>query len=189
MSKKNIANVALDLNCNPHQLCCDEESGLYHAGHFKASLELELIRLERNERSLALVVIEIADLNTSPLWAKAGAALLASLRSIDQGARLGPKIMAAILPDADEYRARRMIGEFLQNLSCDSLLKNLKTKFGLALAQPLAGDSPETLLQKAFLHASSDLGELALDGPPCPEPNTAIAADERSLLFDGFKRL
>ncbi len=172
--------------------CLDEESGLYTPGHFKAALGLELARLDRWERPLNLVLLDLPDLVGERGWAAFGRLIRASLRNIDLAARLGDHRAAVLLPDADSQRGRRWLVSFLAGLNRDPDLAGRPVTFGRALARPWEGRQTEELL--ALATAGLGREELALtaaqgDGEPDGEARTAIAAEERNLLFAGFQAL
>lgn len=168
-------------------LCClDTESGLYHQIHFRAVLNQELARLDRWERPLSLVLLELPDLSPGD-WAVVGRLVRSSLRRIDLAARL----VAVILPDADARRSRRWLADFLTELARAECLTGCLPAYGRALARPWEGHQGEELLALALANLgyedlrAGSYEESEFDG----ESATAIAADERNLLFDGFKTL
>jgi GGDEF domain-containing protein len=173
--------------------CLDEESGLYTPGHFKAALSLELARLDRWERPLSLVLLELPDLAGERGWASFGRLLRASLRNIDLAARLGGHRAAVLWPDADSQRGRRWLVSFLTGLDRDRDLSGRPVTFGRALARPWEGRQTEELL--ALAAAALGREDLTLtaalegNGESDDEVRTAIAAEERNLLFAGFQAL
>ena len=170
--------------------CLDAESGLFHQVHFRSVLNQELARLDRWERPLSLVLLELPDLNPAA-WAAVGRLVRSSLRRIDLAARMDERLVAVLLPDADSHRARRWLAELLAELARTEGLAGCLPAYGRALARPWEGRQSEELLDLAL----ADLGhedlraEACEDGEFDPDSATAIAADERNLLFDGFKAL
>lgn len=168
--------------------CLDEESGLFHQDHFRSVLSQELARLDRWERPLALVILELPH-PEAETWAVFGSVLKNSLRRIDLPARLSGRRAAVILPDADTARVRRWFLELLAELERAGCGQDILC--GRALARPWEGCRAEELLARA----EADLGRedlsgfLADEGDFEQESATAIASDERNLLFAGFKTL
>ncbi|MDR0882888.1 MAG: hypothetical protein LBP55_10215 [Candidatus Adiutrix sp.] len=171
--------------------CLDGESGLYTLTHFWSVLEQEMARLDRWSRPLSLVLLEKpADQGG---WAAFGRLLLASLRPIDLAARLAPSRAAVILPDANSVRARRWFADLSAELEQAGLAPSA---WALALALPRAGREAGEMLAQAEKLLSRDFspeGDCLEDDRPEDDFEeaiaTAIAADERNLLFDGFKAL
>lgn len=170
--------------------CLDTESGLFHQVHFRSVLNQELARLDRWERPLSLVVLNLPDLSPDD-WAALGRLVRSSLRRIDLAARMDERLVAVLLPDADAHRTRRWLADLLAELARTKGLGDCLPAYGRALARPWEGRQGEELLALALanlgredLHAGAgEDGEFDLDSA------TAIAADERNLLFDGFKAL
>lgn len=169
--------------------CLDRESGLFHLDHFRTVLNLELARLDRWGRPLTVVLVEMPDLGGDS-WPVFGRLLLDSLRRIDVAARLNERQAAVILPDADLARSRRWLADFLQDLAKSEELSRHCARCGRAMAMPWEGRLSEDLLAEAFsdLNCEESTGDLADDGS-VEETETAIADDERNLLFAGFKAL
>jgi len=170
--------------------CLDPESGLYHQAHFRSVLNQELARLDRWERPLSLVILELPDLSAAD-WAGVGRRVRSSLRRIDLAARMNEKLVAVILPDADAHRSRRWLTDFLAELARTDYPGGRLPAYGRALARPWEGRQSEELLTEALANLGcEDLNAVPYeDGEFDMESATAIAADERNLLFDGFKAL
>lgn len=170
--------------------CLDEESGLFTPFHFKLVLNQELARLDRWERPLSLALLEISGLDGGT-WKLFSRLLYGSLRNIDSAARLSAKRVAVLMPDAGDYWARRWLYAFGSELSRQGRFSSLGFRYGQVLARPWCGLGAEDLLAMALgdlVHydfSLRDEGEEQGGGPP----PTAIAADERNLLFAGFKAL
>ena len=170
--------------------CLDTESGLYTPAHFQSVLTQELARLDRWERPLSLIILEAPDLG-GEAWTALGSHLLDSLRRIDLAARLDNQRAVVILPDADGGRARRWLAGLLAGLDRDPRLAGRVMAYGRALARPWEGRQAADLMALAL----ASLGRDDLSGPSGDEDEsghetgTAIAADERNLLFAGFKNL
>lgn len=182
--KKNSAKSAAS------PCCLDPESGLYHQIHFRAVLNQELARLDRWERPLSLVLLELPDLSPAD-WSAVGRLVRQSLRRIDLAARLDDRMLAVILSDADSRRCRNWLADLLDELAAMECLAGRQPSYGRALARPWEGRQGEDLLALAL----ADLGREDLCAGRYEESDfdmeaaTAIAADERNLLFDGFKAL
>jgi PleD family two-component response regulator len=168
--------------------CLDEASGLYSREHFLTVLGQELARLDRWERPLSLAFLDFPALDVE-LWPRLGRLLKASLRSIDLAARWSEERVGALLPDAGAARCRRWLADLSDDLARAAW--PLPLRFGLALARPLEGRRPEEMLKLAAMNlAAVNLGAGELRAPArADDPATAIAADERDLLFAGFKIL
>ncbi len=168
--------------------CLEEESGLYHLGHFRNVLAQELARLDRWERPLSLALIDAPGLSGGA-WSVLGRLLRGSMRRIDLAARLSAGRAAVIMPDADEHRARRWLAELTAEVE-KAALPGPAPVYGLALARPWEGRTVESLLGQA----AESLGLAPLEnadsgGDLSVCPGTAIAAEERNLLFAGFQQL
>lgn len=169
--------------------CLDEESGLYTRGHFESVLGQEVARLDRWERPLSLILLEMPELEAG-LWPVLGRLVRDSLRRIDVAARLGDRRVAVILPDADGARGRRWLLDFLAEVERRGLSGGRPVFCGRALALPWEGRQAGELLTQAEAGLyDQDLGAFEDDQDGGGEALTAIADDERSLLFDGFKAL
>jgi len=170
--------------------CLDEESGLYSRSHFESVLGQEVARLDRWERPLSLVLLEMPEL-AADLWPVLGRLVRDSLRRIDLAARLGGRRVAVILPDADGARGRRWLMDFLAEVDRRGLTGGRPVASGRALALPWEGRQAGELLQSAEvgLYDCDPSDGLADEAEDEGETFTAIAADERNLLFDGFKTL
>lgn len=170
--------------------CLDEESGLYTRSHFESVLGQEVARLDRWERPLSLVLLEMPELEDE-LWPVMGRLVRDSLRRIDLAARLGRRRVAVILPDADGSRGRRWLSEFLAEVDRLGLTGGRPMMCGRALALPWEGRQAGELLAlaEAGLYAADPSAGLDEEAEEEAETFTAIAAEERNLLFDGFKTL
>ncbi len=167
--------------------CLEAESGLYHEGHLRSVLAQELARLDRGERSLCLALIEARGLS-GPAWSLLGRLLRQSLRRIDLAARLEENLAAVVMPDADEHRARRWLLELAAEAEKGGLGRDLT--YGLAFARPWEGRTVDELLRLALENMGGRPFENMEEGEDFAlSPVTAIAADERNLLFAGFAEL
>lgn len=170
--------------------CLDEESGLFTRSHFESVLAQEVARLDRWERPLSLVLLEMPELEVE-LWPVLGRLVRDSLRRIDLAARLSGRRVAVILPDADGTRGRRWLLDLLAELDRRGLTGSRPVACGRALAWPWEGRQARELMALAeddlYDEQSPDLWSDEEDGDE--ETITAIATDERNLLFDGFKTL
>lgn len=171
--------------------CLDEESGLFTPAHFRSVLIQELARLDRWERPLSLVLLEISGL-AGDSWPIFSRLLRDSLRRIDLAARLTPDRVAVLMPDADAAWVRRWLCSFGCEIARQARFSALTLRYGQVLARPWSGLGPDDLLALALTDLVHDdfsvwdEGEEQGDGEGSA---TAIAADERSLLFAGFKTL
>lgn len=170
--------------------CLDEASGLYTLSHFESVLSQEVARLDRWERPLSLILLELPELDEG-LWPVLGRLVRESLRRIDLAARLDGRRVAVILPDADGARGRRWLLDFLADLDRRGLTGVRPVSFGRALALPWEGRQAGELLAlaEADLHDEESSSVFSDEEESDGEALTAIADDERNLLFDGFKAL
>lgn len=167
--------------------CLEEETGLYRFWHFKSVLTQELARLDRWERPLSLALIDAPGLRGAD-WASLGEILRFSLRRIDLAARVSKDQAAVIMPDADEHRARRWLAEVIADLEKARFGPGLR--YGLALARPWEGHTVGDLMRAAADNFGANPLENTEDGDDCEDYcGTAIAAEERNLLFAGFQAL
>ncbi|MDR3038858.1 MAG: hypothetical protein LBV21_06185 [Candidatus Adiutrix sp.] len=169
--------------------CRDQASGLFHLAHFRSALERELARLDHGDRPLSLALVDLPRAQPAD-WAAFGRLARAALRPIDLAARLSERRTGFLFPESSAARTRRWRADFLADLGRDDRLGGLDFKCGLALAQPWEGLAAGELLAQAAQNISDDGSDAEA---PCglfdPDPATAIATDERGLLFDGFKAL
>ena len=172
------------------KICClDDESGLYHRDHFHSVLGQELARLDRWGRPLSLIIFDVPALDQAA-WGLLSRLIVASLRRIDLAARLDRTKVAVIMPDADRDRAGRWLADFLPRLSAEIPLSSPAVRYGCALALPWERQLGHDLLERALENMKEGKAESAPAIDFSAQTSaTAIAADERSLLFDGFKSL
>lgn len=185
------SNQDIAASSDPGACCRDAESGLFTLSHFNSVLSQELARLDRWERPLSLVILETIDLNPES-WPVFGRLLLDSLRRIDLAARIGSSAVAVILPDAETPWARRWLCGFAAELGRQPLFSNLALRYGQALARPwTTAFRPEELVALAMVNLKSGDPKTSADDDDISEANsaTAVAADEKTLLFEGFKVL
>lgn len=147
--------------------------------------------MDRWEKPLGLAILEFKGLGPEA-WKCLAGLVKDSLRRIDLAARLNQDGVAVLMPDADSARLRRWLRGFLIELERAEDLSGLTIAHGMALARPWEGIGADELVALA----ASDLGQDNLDAWEVSdsetsdgETATAIAADERNLLFDGFKTL
>lgn len=171
--------------------CLDTESGLFTSAHFRSVLVQELARLDRWEKPLGLVILKFSGLDREE-WEGLGRLVRDSLRCIDLAARLNRDRIAVLMPEADLSRLRRWLREFLVELQRSGSFSDLILEHGKAVARPWEGLGADELVALASADMGGDDlddwsngGEAVSDG----EAATAIAADERNLLFAGFKTL
>ncbi|MGL4208385.1 MAG: diguanylate cyclase domain-containing protein [Candidatus Adiutrix sp.] len=173
-----------------HIACLEPESGLYHLGHLKSMLAHELVRQDRCGRPLVLAVLASSGLGKKS-WELLGPLLSASLRRLDLAARLGLNEIAIIFPEADRTMAMGRIDDLMGKIKNHPTLKAIQFSYGLAVSKPWGDASCDDILSMAL----DDLErEKPQNGDKCichlkSFKATAIAADERNLLFDGFKSL
>lgn len=193
MSSSGSTNNASTVNSESFDqgpCCLDGESGLFTAAHFYSVLERELARLDRWERPLGLVIVDPGPAVDARGWSLFGRLARESCRRIDLAARLDGRLAALVMPDADAARLRRWLGEFMGALGREEELAELNPAFGRALARPREGRTAGELVELAL--AGLERGDFMAEEPegrPSACEATAIAADERNLLFAGFKTL
>lgn len=171
--------------------CLDLESGLFTSAHFRSVLAQELARLDRWEKPLGLVLLEFSGLS-GDAWRDLSRLMQNSLRRIDLAARLGRDQVAVLMPDADLPKLRRWLHGFLTEMERVEGLSLAPMGHGKAVARPWEGLGADDLLGMAL----EDMGQDNLSNWESGEGDdsdggtaTAIAADERNLLFAGFKTL
>lgn len=170
--------------------CLDAGSGLFHWGHFLAVLDQELARLDRWEKPLSLILLEMGPMTPGD-WGIVGRLVRSCLRGIDLAARRDDRVIGVIMPDAGLGRSRRWLMDILPQLSQVRSLKGCCPTFGRAVARPWEGCRGEAILAAALAtFGKEDLLEPSGEADDFSATSgTAIAADERNLLFDGFKAL
>jgi GGDEF domain-containing protein len=150
-------------------------------------LDQELARLDRWGRPLSLALLTAPELGPAA-WPALGRLLSGCLRRIDLAARLGLNEAAVILPDADEGRAWRWLLDFMGQTEKADRLRDIPFRYGLALARPWEGRLGDELVALAVADLGRDK-KTEEGGRARAFPAAAVAADERGLLFDGFKTL
>jgi hypothetical protein len=213
-SKAAIQSVQEDCACTPSEAatatCLDQKSGLYHPQHFFLSLNYEFNRMERTEKPLGLIILQLSEAKETD-FQKLGSYLKSNLRPLDLAANLGPLDSAAklgqagevaklgqagevaiLIPEADRDRAVRLIKALGQEYLPGGKLSGPKVIFGAALARPYQGWRPDDLVQKARENSGPALeaAEKVISGAsPWTEVDTALAGPERDSLFSGFGSL
>jgi GGDEF domain-containing protein len=172
--------------------CLDIVSGLYHPEHFELSLSYEFSRMERTEKPLGLVLVRLGEAAEDCLKAfkVMGSFIKSALRPLDLAARLGEREVAILMPEAQRDRAVRLLLALGREFEANPLFSG--ASFGASLARPYEGAGPADLLRRAGQNTGSaqQVAKKLLSGAsPWAEIDTALIADEKDSLFDGFSVL
>lgn len=142
----------------------DDLTGLYTRHHFDANAKLEFERANRHGRPLALLLIEIDDvdgagermgaLTSNYLLSEVGALLRTLLRINDIGSRYTPSTLAVLLPETNAQQAalvceklRKLVAEreFLPQRTDSTLLITISQ--GIAVAPSADISAPNEFLR------------------------------------------
>jgi hypothetical protein len=118
--------------------------------------------------------------------------LRARLRRIDIPSRLGTGEAAVIMPRVNPARAGRLVEKLGADLAAEPRLAGQMPLFGAAFAWPGDSVGPEELVSRARAAYDTPSGTAerilaAREG--CASEDTALAADEKEILFQGFSEL
>ena len=141
----------------------DSLTKLYNSRHFYASLQLEMERAYRYDRSLALLMIDIDDfkrfndthghLTGDKVLAKTGVAIRKALREADTGYRYGGEEFAVILPETVGPGAVQVAERIRKELAAMPLLlkakKNRNITASMGVSELQAKDKLSEFIRRA----------------------------------------
>jgi len=143
----------------------DSLTGLANHSYFKHFLEHEIKRAERDNRPVALIMIELSDVRQHPnslghpageeLLKDMGALIQDNIREVDIGARCKERKFAMVLPNTDEkgasIAANRIKDKILNHFSvCSTTVPTKRSSFNLGIAvYPSDADSMDLLIHQA----------------------------------------
>ncbi len=150
----------------------DALTGLYNQRYFHETLRREVLRAQRYERSLALIVFDVDDFKSindkvghlagDRVLAQAADRLRDAVRSVDVAARIGGDEFAVILPESgadDADQLYRRVQSSMRGTSLGPAEDRLRLSAGIAELQH--GDTAAGLFERAdgALYRAKDLGK------------------------------
>jgi len=150
----------------------DALTGLYNQRFFHETLRREVMRAQRYERNLALIVFDLDDFKTvndeighlagDRVLAQAADRLRDAVRSVDIACRIGGDEFAVILPEssaADADQLYRRVQNSMRGTALGADAERLRLSAGIAELQH--GDTPASLFERAdgALYRAKDLGK------------------------------
>lgn len=150
----------------------DALTGLYNQRYFHETLRREVLRAQRYERALALIVFDVDDFKSindkvghlagDRVLAQAADRLREAVRSVDVAARIGGDEFAVILPESsadDTDQLYRRVQSSMRGTSLGPAEDRLRLSAGIAELQH--GDTAAGLFERAdgALYRAKDLGK------------------------------
>lgn len=150
----------------------DALTGLYNQRYFHETLRREVLRAQRYERALALIVFDVDDFKSindkvghlagDRVLAQAADRLREAVRSVDVAARIGGDEFAVILPESsaeDADQLYRRVQSSMRGTSLGPAEDRLRLSAGIAELQH--GDTAAGLFERAdgALYRAKDLGK------------------------------
>ena len=150
----------------------DALTGLYNQRYFHETLRREVLRAQRYERNLALIVFDVDDfkgindhighLAGDRVLAQAADRLREAVRSVDVACRIGGDEFAVILPESsaeDADQLYRRVQSSMRGTSMGADEERLRLSAGIAEIQH--GDTAAGLFERAdaALYRAKDLGK------------------------------
>ncbi|CAN5222063.1 hypothetical protein BH20ACT13_BH20ACT13_16240 [soil metagenome] len=150
----------------------DALTGLYNQRYFHETLRREVLRAQRYERALALIVFDVDDFKSindkvghlagDRVLAQAADRLREAVRAVDVAARIGGDEFAVILPESsaeDADQLYRRVQSAMRGTSLGPAEDRLRLSAGIAELQH--GDTAAGLFERAdgALYRAKDLGK------------------------------
>jgi diguanylate cyclase (GGDEF)-like protein len=160
----------------------DALTGLYNQRYFHETLRREVLRAQRYERNLALIVFDVDDFKAindqighlagDRVLAQAADRLREAVRSVDVAARIGGDEFAVILPESsseDADQLYRRVQSSMRGTTLGPDADRLRLSAGIAELQH--GDTAAGLFERAdgALYRAKDLGKDRADVARTPE--------------------
>jgi two-component system, cell cycle response regulator len=154
----------------------DALTGLYNQRYFHETLRREVMRAQRYERSLALIVFDLDDFKTvndqighlagDRVLSQAAERLREAVRSVDIASRIGGDEFAVILPESgavDADQLYRRVHNAMRGTSLGPEGSRLRVSAGIAELEH--GDTAASLFERAdgALYRAKDLGKNRVD--------------------------
>ena len=180
----------------------DALTGLHNQRYFHDALGKEVLRAQRYDRQLALIVLDIDDFKgiNDSMGHLAGDAVLAqvaerlreTVRTVDVGCRIGGDEFAVILPESRSGDSEQLFDRLRQLLSDTSFGpagRGLRISGGVAELRP--GDSAAALFHRAdaALLRAKELGKDRVESDTCRRRQRAEAARLGSRPVNRCSRL
>jgi diguanylate cyclase (GGDEF)-like protein len=150
----------------------DALTGLFNQRFFHETLRREVMRAQRYERNLALIVFDLDDFKTvndeighlagDRVLSQAADRLRDAVRSVDVACRIGGDEFAVILPESsavDADQLYRRVQNSMRGTALGADAERLRLSAGIAELQH--GDTPASLFERAdgALYRAKDLGK------------------------------
>jgi diguanylate cyclase (GGDEF)-like protein len=154
----------------------DALTGLYNQRYFHETLRREVLRAQRYERNLALIVFDLDDFKTindqighlagDRVLSQAAERLREAVRSVDVACRIGGDEFAVILPESsavDADQLYRRVHNAMRGTSLGPEGHRLRVSAGIAELEH--GDTAASLFERAdgALYRAKDLGKNRVD--------------------------
>jgi diguanylate cyclase (GGDEF)-like protein len=154
----------------------DALTGLYNQRYFHETLRREVLRAQRYERNLALIVFDLDDFKTindqighlagDRVLSQAADRLREAVRSVDVACRIGGDEFAVILPEStavDADQLYRRVHNAMRGTSLGPEGHRLRVSAGIAELEH--GDTAASLFERAdgALYRAKDLGKNRVD--------------------------
>jgi diguanylate cyclase (GGDEF)-like protein len=154
----------------------DALTGLYNQRYFHETLRREVLRAQRYERTLALIVFDLDDFKTindqighlagDRVLSQASERLRDAVRSVDVACRIGGDEFAVILPESsavDADQLYRRVHNAMRGTSLGPEGHRLRVSAGIAELEH--GDTAASLFERAdgALYRAKDLGKNRVD--------------------------
>lgn len=166
-------SIAMENDLLAHQIeesqVMDERTGLYSAGYLKARLEEEIRRATRYHRACSLVAVHLAGLRqvqeryghpaADELLRQAATTLKERISEVDRVGRVGPEMLALILPERNRREARELAEALRQRIEAATFLSGRQPiphpfAVGCGVSEnPVDGATGAQLLAKAVAEA------------------------------------
>ena len=150
----------------------DALTGLYNQRYFHETLRREVLRAQRYERNLALIVFDVDDFKAindqighlagDRVLAQAADRLREAVRSVDVPARIGGDEFAVILPESDAEDADQLYRRVQSSMRGTSLgTDDERLRLSAGIAELQHGDTAAGLFERAdgALYRAKDLGK------------------------------
>lgn len=133
-----VARIALRLDRDGWSSTVDTATGLFNAPGFRRQVARVRERHEHGGSPFALAAIDVVEgaaldeRASADVVARLGAAVAATLRRGDSGARTAPHRFAVVLDGADRADARRYLGRLRDVVTQDAVLSTVNLRIGVA---------------------------------------------------------
>ncbi len=163
LARRNSDHLALQLGlkelADERYSPVDDVTGLYTRRQFERVVQLEFQRVRRNRRPVALLLVEIDNIqqfapDTDPLLAELSALLKRTLRSIDIGGRYTNDALAVLLVETNAEQALIAAGRVQDAVAESGSRRDPGDAPAWTVAQGIADLEPQFVSYRAWLGAA-----------------------------------